>query len=103
MDWFFGFKLHIIVNEHGEILNAIVTPGNIDHRKPIPDLLSDVFGKIFAEQGYSAERGVYLQILKNSICSLVDIKLILRQFFSDGSFHFLPPMFYGVKIGRIGG
>lgn len=49
IDWFFGFKLHIVVNEHGEILNAIVTPGNIDDRKPIPDLFSGLFGKIFAD------------------------------------------------------
>lgn len=40
VDWFFGFKLHIVVNEHGEILNVILTPGNIDDRKPIPDLLN---------------------------------------------------------------
>lgn len=52
VDWFFGFKLHIAVNEHGEILNVIVTPGNIDDRKPIPDLLSGLFGKIFADRGY---------------------------------------------------
>jgi transposase len=52
VDWFFGFKLHIVVNELGEILNAIVTPGNIDDREPIPDLLKDLFGKIFAERGY---------------------------------------------------
>jgi transposase len=56
VDWFFGFKLHIVVNEHGEILNVIVTPGNIDDRKPIPDLLSGLFGKIFADRGYVSKQ-----------------------------------------------
>lgn len=56
VDWFFGFKLHIVVNEHGEILNVIVTPGNIDDRKPIPDLLSGLFGKIFADRGYVSQQ-----------------------------------------------
>jgi transposase len=56
VDWFFGFKLHIVVNEHGEILNAIVTPGNIDDRKPIPDLLTGLFGKIFADRGYVSQQ-----------------------------------------------
>lgn len=56
VDWFFGFKLHIAVNEHGEILNVIVTPGNIDDRKPIPDLLSGLFGKIFAHRGYVSKQ-----------------------------------------------
>ena len=52
VDCFFGFKLHIADTEHGKILNVIVTPGNIDDRKPIPDLLKDLFGKIFADRGY---------------------------------------------------
>ncbi len=52
VDWFFGFKLHIAVNEYGEILNVIVTPGNIDDQKPILDLLSGLFRKIFADRGY---------------------------------------------------
>ena len=46
MDWFFGFKLHLVVNEVGQLLNAQLTPGNVDdwlrhaegNRRPIPDL-----------------------------------------------------------------
>ncbi len=34
MGWFFGLKLHLIINEKGELLNAHLTPGNIDDRKP---------------------------------------------------------------------
>lgn len=50
--WFFGFKLHLVVNEHGELLNFTLTPGNTDDRKPVGDLLSDLFGKVFADRGY---------------------------------------------------
>jgi hypothetical protein len=35
VDWFFGFKLHLVVNEHGELLNTQITPGNTDDRKPV--------------------------------------------------------------------
>ena len=52
MDWFFGFKLHLVANENGELLNITLTPGNIDDRKPVPDLVSSLFGKIFADKGY---------------------------------------------------
>ena len=55
VDWFFGFKLHLVVNERGEILNAILTPGNVDDRKPVPDLLKDLFGKFFADRGYVSQ------------------------------------------------
>jgi len=50
VDWFFGFKLHLVVNEQGELLNLQITPGNVDDRKPVPDLLESLFGKVFALQ-----------------------------------------------------
>ena len=35
MGWFFGFKLHLICNERGELLNFMITPGDVDDRKPL--------------------------------------------------------------------
>jgi transposase len=52
VDWFFGFKLHLVVNEQGDLLNVQVTPGNVDDRKPVPDLLQSLLGKVFADRGY---------------------------------------------------
>jgi hypothetical protein len=52
VDWFFGFKLHLVVNEQGELLNVQITPGNVDDRTPVPDLLQSLFGKVFADRGY---------------------------------------------------
>lgn len=52
VDWFFGLKLHLVVNDCGEILNVTITPGNVDDRKPVLDLLRGVFGKVFADRGY---------------------------------------------------
>lgn len=52
VDWFFGLKLHLVVNEQGELLNIHITPGNVDDRKPILELLKPLFGKVFADRGY---------------------------------------------------
>jgi transposase len=52
VDWFFGFKLHLVVNEQGELLNIQITPGNTDDRKPVEDLLKALYGKVFADRGY---------------------------------------------------
>ena len=30
MGWFFGFKLYIVCNEKGELLNFMITPGDVD-------------------------------------------------------------------------
>lgn len=56
VDWFFGFKLHIVVNELGQLLNVTLTPGNIDDRQPVPNLLSKLFGKIFGDRGYVSQK-----------------------------------------------
>lgn len=55
VDWFFGFKLHLLINEHGELLNLTLTPGNVDDRTPLPDLTRGLFGRIFADKGYVSE------------------------------------------------
>ena len=56
VDWFYGFKLHLVVSEYGDLLNFTLTPGNIDDRKPVPDLLEGLFGKVFADRGYVAKK-----------------------------------------------
>jgi transposase len=52
VDWFFGFKLHLVVNDRGELLNFTLTPGNTDDRTPVPKLLQRLVGKVFADKGY---------------------------------------------------
>ncbi|WP_008310610.1 IS982 family transposase [Leptolyngbya sp. PCC 6406] len=52
VDWFFGFKLHLVVNDQGELLNIEITPGNTDDRKPVESLLKGCYGKVFADRGY---------------------------------------------------
>ncbi len=44
------------MNEFGQILNVTITPGNVDDRQPVPDLLSGLFGKIFADRGYVSQK-----------------------------------------------
>jgi hypothetical protein len=53
--WFFGFKLHLVFNDRGEILNVTLTPGNIDDRKPVPNLVKKLFGKLFGDKGYLSQ------------------------------------------------
>jgi hypothetical protein len=41
-----------VVNEYGQLLNIQITPGNVDDRKPVIDLLKSMSGKVFADRGY---------------------------------------------------
>ncbi len=42
--WHFGFKLHLIINDCGELLAFSLTPANVDARKPVPDMTRDLIG-----------------------------------------------------------
>lgn len=53
--WFFGFKLHLVINDRGELLNVLLTPGNVDDRKPVPKLVRKLFGKVFGDKGYISQ------------------------------------------------
>lgn len=66
-DWFYGFKLHLVVNERGELLNLKVTPGNTDDRQPVLDLLKPFFGKVFADRGYVSQSLSEKLFLENGI------------------------------------
>jgi len=50
--WFFGFKLHLVVNDQGELLQFCITPGNVDDRKVVARLARKLFGKLFGDKGY---------------------------------------------------
>jgi hypothetical protein len=51
MGWFYGFKLHLIVNEQGERLAVHLTPGNVDDRKSLTEMSQALFGKLFGDKG----------------------------------------------------
>ena len=50
--WFFGFKLHLVCNDQGQVLNWGLTPGNVDDRRPVVGLVRDLFGTLVADRGY---------------------------------------------------
>ena len=54
MGWFFGFKLHLIINDKGELLSFYLTKGNVDDRnlEVMKAMTKDIFGKLFGDKGY---------------------------------------------------
>jgi len=93
MGWFYGFKLHIIVNHVGDILAAKITPANVDDRKPVPELAKGVIGKLYGDKGYISqalssdlfEKGVELvtnvkKNMKAKLLSAWDRAMLSRRF-----------------------
>ncbi len=56
--WFYGFKLHLTINDRGEILSFCLTPANVDDRNPnvIHTLTKKLFGKLFGDRGYLSHK-----------------------------------------------
>ena len=54
MGWFYGFKLHLVCNDRGEIIEFMLTPGNVDDRFPLKQqkFIDQLFGKIYGDKGY---------------------------------------------------
>lgn len=93
MGFFFGFKLHLIINDKGEILNFVITPGNVDDRDPLKNqkFVSKMVGKIFGDKGYISSELTHLLFIdgiqlitnikknmKNCLMELSD-KILLRK------------------------
>ena len=53
--WFYGFKLHLIVNDRGELLAFCMTPANTDDRHPLTGLAQGLTGKLFGDRGYVSQ------------------------------------------------
>lgn len=53
--WFFGFKIHLAINERGELIALAFTTGNVHDIQPVPALARDLFGKVYADKGYLSE------------------------------------------------
>ena len=89
--WFYGFKVHLVISEQGELLGVNITPGNVDDRKPLPRLAKRLWGKLFGDRGYISqalfeelfEQDLQLitrlkKNMKNKLMPLFD-KLLLRK------------------------
>lgn len=68
MGWFYGFKLHLIINDKGEILSFCLTSGNVDDRNEavMDSLTKEIFGKLFADRGYISQN-LFEKLLEKDI------------------------------------
>lgn len=93
MGWFFGFKLHLICNEKGELLNFMITPGDVDDRQPLEykAFVEAIYGNLVGDKGYISKSlfqklfvdGIQLitklkNNMKGAIMTISD-KLLLRK------------------------
>lgn len=92
--WFYGFKLHLVTTQFGEVISFYITPGNVsdNNESVIIKLTKKLFGKIFGDKGYLLNKNFFQKLysdgkefvtkirknMKNCFMHLYD-KLMLRK------------------------
>ena len=78
MGWFFGFKLHLVINDKGEIMAFKLTKGNVDDRKPVPDLVKSLAGKLVGDKGYISSK-LFDQLYHQGLQLITKIKKNMKN------------------------
>ena len=93
MGWFYGLKLHVLINHKGQVMALKITPGNRADSTILDQITQHLAGQLYADKGYIGcelfhqlwRRGLHLftgirRNRKNYLMPLAD-KLMLRQRF----------------------
>lgn len=70
--WFFGLKIHLVINNLGELIAFKITKGNVHDGTAAKSLLSSLQGLAFGDKGYISKK-LFDELFKNGL------KLITRK------------------------
>jgi hypothetical protein len=77
MGWFYGFKLHLVVNHLGEIVAAKVNSGNVHDTQPVRELAEHLPDKLYGDKGYLSK---VRKNMKAKVMSLWDRAMLSKRF-----------------------
>jgi hypothetical protein len=85
MGWFYGFKLHILIDEGGNIMGVTITPGNVDDRTQVKKLVGDIMhALLIADAGYLKELLQQELFEKNGIQFVTGVKRTMKKLMTPG-------------------
>ena len=76
--WFYGFKIHLVVSDTGEILAWQMTLGNVDDRKPVPAMSKHLWGKLFGDKGYISQK-LFESLFADSVQLITKLKTNMKN------------------------
>ena len=79
MGWFFGFKLHIVINHKCEIMAIKITGGNVDDRKPLEKMVGALRGKLFADKGYIGKE-LFTKLWRGGLHLITGIRKTMKNY-----------------------
>ncbi len=76
--WFYGFKLHLVINHLGELMAVHITAGNIDDRKPVSKMVKALKGKLLGDKGY-IKKVLVKELSEHGLEFITTIKKNMKQ------------------------
>ena len=73
MGWFFGFKLHLMVNDKGELVAFRVTTGEVNDQVPVGRMARGLWGQLFGDRG-SISRGLHKMLWAQGLALITLIR-----------------------------
>lgn len=79
--WFFGFKLHLIINDKGEIISFKLTRGNVadNNENLLISLCEKLFGKLYGDRGYIVKHAVFEKLFYDGVQLITKIKSNMKN------------------------
>ncbi len=80
VDWFYGFKLHLVINDQGELLGVKIMAGNVDDRDSLPELAHFLFGKFFGDDwGYISQSPLFEQLREQGVQLVIMMRKNMKK------------------------
>ena len=82
MGWFYGFRLHLIIDDEGNLVSFFVSPGNLDDRNGLKEMTKYIKGKLFGDNGYIS-RALREELRESGIQLITDVRRNMKKVFIE--------------------
>ncbi len=81
MGWFYGFKIHFVINHFGEILSLYITPGDVsdNNENVLEKLTQRITGKLFGDKGYIIKKPLFEKLYENGVQIITKIRKNMKN------------------------
>src|SRR6195952_62684 len=79
MGWFFGLKLHFVINHKGQIMALKITPGNTADSAVLDDITQHLTGKLYADKGYIS-KAVFKALWQRGLHLITGIRRNMKNY-----------------------
>lgn len=81
LGFFFGLKLHLVINVYGEICSFAITPGNVsDNNGDILSFLTKFLrGKMYGDKGYIVHQDLYKKLYDHGVQLITKVRKNMKS------------------------